>query len=108
MSFAEAQARLQQAVFDRLGEDATWTGVDAPVRVIRREYDEEGRFDVAVQVPTVRRLRVRKSEVPVPADGDEAQILDALGEPVDGAFYRVAGEPQLDRKGVWTCPVILA
>ena len=107
MSFTEAAARLQEAVFRRLGEDAQWEGVDDPVRVIRREYDEQGRFDESVAIVTVRRIRVRRSEVRVPADGQAVQLLDAAGADIAGGAYVVDGEPEIDRKGVWSCPVKL-
>lgn len=107
MSFAGASERLQAAVFARLGEDAEWSGVGT-VRVRRREYDEEDRrLEGGVELLTVRFIRVRRSEVPAPSQGDTAQILGDDGEPVPGAFYRVNGEPDLNRKGVWRCPVEL-
>lgn len=105
MSFAGAQERLQQAVFDRLGEDATWSGIADPVRVIRREADEDLRLGEGSVMVTGRSIRVRKAQVAAPAEGDTAQILDAAGAAAAGALYSVAGEPKLDRKGVWHCPV---
>ncbi|HVM38296.1 MAG TPA: hypothetical protein VM265_07915 [Sphingomicrobium sp.] len=105
MSFAETLARQQQAVFDRLGEDATWTGVEDVVRVRRREADEELRFDRGAAVMGGHLIMVRRSEVADPVEGNQVQILDASGEPVPGALYALAGEPMLDRKGVWRCAV---
>lgn len=104
MSFAESVARQQDAVFRTLGEDADWEGVGT-VRVRRREADEELRFDRGAIVETGRTIRVRKSEVPSPTQGQVVQILDAAGDPVADATFVVTGEPMLDRKGVWTCPV---
>lgn len=106
MSFADQQARLQQAVFDRLGADATWSGVDGTVRVRRREADEELRYDNGAIVETGRTIRVRKSDVPSPAQGDTVDILDADGNVVESAV--ISGEPRLDRTGVWTCSYRLA
>lgn len=101
----QAQARLQAAVFARLGEAATWTGVAGNVRVLRREADEELHLDRGTIIEDGGRIRVRQSEVAAPAVGNEVQILDVDGNPVAGALYTVSGEPQLDRKGVWTCTV---
>jgi hypothetical protein len=108
MSFAEALVRQQEAIFARLGEDATWAGVTGTVRVRRREHDEESRFDQASEVLTVRAILVRRSEVRTPADGNEVQILDDAGEAVPDALYVVDGEPEMDRRGVWRCAVKLA
>lgn len=105
MTFAESVARSQAAIFRALGEDATWTGVAGPVRVRRREEDEELRLDQGELVAIGRWIRVRKSEVPAPAEGDQVQILDAAGNPVAGEMFTVAGEPELDRTAVWTCKV---
>ena len=105
MTFSAAQSRLQQAVFDRLGEDAQWEGVAAPVRVRWREHDETHGFGQAVEQLTVRFLWVRRSEVPAAEEGQFVQILDAAGAPVPEGRLRVIGEPRCDRKGVWKCEV---
>jgi hypothetical protein len=55
-----------------------------------------------------RTIKVRKSEVPTPAEGQAVQLLDENGDPVSGASFVVSGEPKLDRRGVWTCPVAVA
>lgn len=104
MSFAESVARQQNAVFRALGEDAAWTGVADPVRVILREADEELRLGEGSVMVTGRVLRVRKSEVAAPAQGQSVQVLDAAGAPVSGALFTIGGAPRLDRKGVWHCP----
>jgi len=106
MSFLEAQARLQAAVFERLGEDAIWSGIADPVRVRRREDDEELRLDRGSIVATGRLIKVRQIEVATPTAGDTVQVLDEDGSPISGALYTVTGEPMLDRKGVWTCQVL--
>lgn len=98
-------ARQQAAIFDVLGEDAQWTGITDPVRVKRNEADETIRADYSELIGTGRTIKVRKSEVAAPVVGDQVQILDANGDPVAGALFEVAGEPMLDRRGVWTCPV---
>lgn len=105
MSFAARVARLQEDVFGTFGEDATWTGVATPVRVRRREEDEGVRFDRGELLVEGHHVRVRKVEVSSPAIGDEVQVLDDDGNPVVGAAYIVNGDPRLDRKGVWHCPV---
>lgn len=104
MSFLQAQARLQAAVFDRLGEAATWDGVSDSVRVIRRVADEQLRFDQATIIQTGVTLRVRKSEVAAPAEGQEVQVLDEDGNPAADGLFVLNGVPELDRKGVWHCP----
>lgn len=105
MTFAESVARLQEAVFRTLGEDAEWEGVAGTVRVRRHEADEELRLDRGSLVEAGAVIKVRKSEVAAPAQGQSVQILDEAGDPVSGALYSVAGEPMLDRKDVWTCRV---
>jgi hypothetical protein len=97
--------RQQAAIFDVLGEDAEWQGVSGPVRVIRREADENIRTDYSDLLDTGRVIKVRKSEVSAPAEGQQVQILDANGDPVADALFQVDREPMLDRRGVWTCPV---
>lgn len=105
--FAERVARAEEAVFRTFGEDATWAGLADPVRVIRREADEPLRLDYGETIVSGRMLRVRKSEVEAPAEGDEVQVLDADGAPVADAKFAVSGEPRLDRKGVWHCQIVL-
>lgn len=101
----QAQARLQAAVFGRLGENATWSGITGTVRVCRREHDEELRMERGTLIERGGMVRVRKSEVAAPAEGDQVQVLDDDGNPIADAAFTVTGEPQLDRRGVWTCPV---
>lgn len=98
--------RQQAAIFRVLGEDAQWEGVASTVRVIRREADQVIHADYSELVGTGRTLKVRKSDVPSPAVGNQVQVLDADGDPVADALFEVNGEPQLDRRGVWTCPAI--
>lgn len=104
MSFSQALARQQAAIFERLGEDADWESVGV-VRVRRREADEELGFTHGASIVTGRRIKVRKSEVAAPAEGQVVQILDGNGDPLPDALFTIAGEPKLDRKGVWTCPI---
>jgi len=105
MPFAERVARQQEAVFRTFGEDAEWEGVSGTVRVRRREADEEMRFERGEIVAMGRQIRVRQSDVAEPAEGQTVQILDDDGNPLAGELYEVAGEPQLDRKAVWRCPI---
>lgn len=107
MGFPQAIERQQQAVFDRLGEDATWTGAADPVRIRRpRDGDEDFRLDYGELVARGTLLKVRKAQIAAPAEGHEIQILDEDGNAVADAQFVVTGEPKLDRrKGVWTCQV---
>lgn len=107
MSFATLIARQQQAVFDKLAEWATWDGVTGNVRVRRREQDADVAFGEAVERVTTRLLRVRKSEVVSPAEGQVVQMLDDALNPVADGRYRIVGEPHIDRKGVWRCEATL-
>jgi hypothetical protein len=107
MSFrTQAVVRQQAAIFDRLGDDAAWDGVAGTVRVRLRESDEDLRLDYGELIARGRTIKVRKSEVAAPTEGQAVQLLDDNGDPVtdDGAFV-VAGEPKLDRRGVWSMPV---
>lgn len=101
----DSLARQQAAIFDVLGEPATWTGAAGPVRVKRREADEIIRSDFSDLVGTGRAIMVRKSEVPAPVEGDQVQILDDAGNALADAKFAVNGEPKLDRRGNWHCPV---
>lgn len=99
-----ALERQQDAIFRVHGEDAAWNG-GSTVRVIRREADENIHLTYGEAIETGRTIKVRKSEVVAPAEGQQVQILDADGNDVAGALFEVSGEPKLDRRGVWTCPV---
>jgi len=101
MSFQDAIARMESAVFDRLGEDATWSGVDGTVRVRRREADEDLRYDTGAIVETGRTIRVRKIDVPAPAEDDTVEILDDDGNVIESIV--ISGVPEIDRTDVWTC-----
>ena len=110
MGLPQALERQQQAVFDRLGEPATWDveGTPVDVRVRRpRDGDESFRMDYGQLVATATLIKVRASEVSEPVEGQVVQILDEeTGDPVADARFEVSGEPKLDRrKGVWTCQV---
>lgn len=96
--------RQQAAIFERLGEDATWDGASGPVRVLRRITDQDVRLGTATIVQTGVIIRVRKLEVPAPADGQQVQILDDDGNPLADGLYVLNGEPEIDRKSVWHCP----
>lgn len=100
-----ALLRQQDAIFRVHGEDAAWTGIADPVRVVRREADESIRSDFSELIAAGATIKVRKSEVPAPAEGDQVQILDADGNAVTDALFEVNGEPKADRRGNWHCPV---
>lgn len=104
MGFAGAVALQQNAVFRALGEDANWDGVTGPVRVRRLAADQDVRLGMATIVQTGVIIRVRKLEVPAPADGQQVQILGDDGSPLADGLYFINGEPELDRKSVWHCP----
>jgi hypothetical protein len=106
MSFrTQAVVRQQAAIFDRLGDDATWQGITGTVRVRLRESDEDLRLDYGELIARGHLIKVRKSEVAAPAVGQAVQLLDDDGGDVpDGAFV-VSGEPKLDRRDVWSMPV---
>lgn len=108
MSFPQALERQQTAIFERLGVFAQWQGIDDPVLVRRREADEQLRFDRSTVIEEGATIKVRQVEVAQPAIGDQVQILDDDGNAVTGALFAVTGEPMLDRRGVWTCPVRLS
>ncbi|MDP3405051.1 MAG: hypothetical protein Q8S03_10205 [Brevundimonas sp.] len=98
MSFAGAVDRQQAAIFRSLGEDGVWAGVTPPVRIIAKVRDDTEPFGSSRDVVTARFVRVRKSEVPSPADGD-------LVTREDGTLLKVIAQPLLDAKRVWTCQV---
>jgi len=104
MSFAQALERQQAAIFDRLGVDADWQDIGV-VRIRYREADENQHLDFGEVIVPGRTIKVRQSQVPTPAEGQTVQLLDASGDPVSGGAFVVDGEPTLDRRGVWTCPV---
>lgn len=99
MSFAAIVDRQQAAVFRTLGEDATWTGVADPVRIRCAERDDLAGWGEGRAVVRTRFVRVRRSEVPNPADGDVVTRSET------GDLLKVIGDPTLDRKRVWLCQV---
>ncbi|EDX79132.1 hypothetical protein BBAL3_289 [Brevundimonas sp. BAL3] len=98
-SFAERVARMQGAVFQTLGEDASWTGVDQTVRVRHRSMDDVEGFGGGQVLVTSEVILVRRSEVPSPAAGNIVTLAES------GLQYRVTGDPKVDRKGRWICVV---
>lgn len=100
MSFAQALVRQQAAIFDRLGEDAGWTGISGTVRVIFRHYDEDARLGQGSIVSRRHFIRVRKSEVAAPASGNIVTPQES------GGSYKICAEPMLNRKGVWECEAV--
>lgn len=104
MSFSGSRARLVDAVFARLGEDARWGIMPAPVRVRWRSEDQDAPFDRASEILRVNFIRVRRSEIAQPEIGDVVVLLDAAGVPT-GDEFRVIADPQLSRNRVWVCEV---
>lgn len=101
MGFPEHRRALTDAAFATFGEDAVWEGLDLPVRVRFRTEDEEGGFSQSRFVTRALMLRVRSWEVEQPDEGQ--QVMLATGP--HASTYAVSGEPRLDAKGVWSCPV---
>ena len=98
MRFAEGRARLQNAVFATLGEDAVWAGT-IPCRVRVMSEDDTAPFGSGSRlIVTSLVVRVRQSEVPDP------RIDDEIGFP-DGRVLRVTSDPMIDANGVWACTV---
>jgi hypothetical protein len=106
MSFPSALARQQQAIFQRLGEDADWDG--AVVRIIRRSDDERLQLERGQLVEPGNTIRVRRADVANPAIGQIVQVLDDAGNALADARFAVSGEPLLNRHGAWVCQVIPA
>lgn len=103
MSLAELQARKDDAVFRRFGEDATYVskyGQQFPdIRVIRKRPDENVRFSDHQLITPTCSLRVRRSQVPEIEGGDRIIFVDD-GVEVE---YIVHGEPMLNpRRTVWS------
>lgn len=99
MSFPAARHRMVDAIFARLGEDAGWSGLANPVRVILREQNDDVQMGDTRIVGMARFIRVRRGDVAAPAEGDVVEPAES------GGLYRVIGEPMIDRRGVWTCEV---
>jgi hypothetical protein len=108
VSFPSALERQQQAIFQRLGEDAQWDGVAGAVRVIRRSADERLQLDRGQLIEGGLTIRVRKSDVASPAPGQIVQLLDDNGDAIADARFAVSAEPMLNRQGAWVCQVIQA
>lgn len=104
MSFSGSRARLVDAVFTRLGEDALWNGAGETVLVRLAERDEVDDLDRARLIVTARILRVRASEVAAPAKGDSVVMLGESGT-ADGRNYTLLAEPRRTRNAVWLCEV---
>lgn len=97
-TFSGALARQQDVLFRRFGEDGIWPGITAPVRIRCKEWDDEDGFSESRAVVRVRFLKVRKSQVAQPVDG---QLITRE----DGSLLKIVGEPRLNRQGVWICEV---
>lgn len=103
MSFTEALARKDDAVFRRFGEDAVYrpaSGIDiGPVRIIPKRPDEVDRFGESRFITSTCRVRVRRSEVPAPRVRDIFVIMED-GQEVQ---FILTADPMLNaRRTVWT------
>ncbi|ADK99391.1 head-tail joining protein [Brevundimonas subvibrioides] len=100
MSFPEARARQQAAVFARLGEPGHWNSATDPVQVRLVEADDMASLgELQLIVPTMA-IRVRK------ADRPDVQVDDTCWIVAIDRTFRVTSDPMLDRNGVWVCPVV--
>jgi hypothetical protein len=104
MGFVEDRAEMVDAIFDELGEPATWNG-SGPVLIRRGARDDDLDADRLSVIVRVAWLRVRKSEVPLPAKGDMIVMVDADLNPT-GESFRISGDAQLSRNIVWMMPVV--
>lgn len=100
MPFSDLAAALDTAVFDHLGDAASWRaqgafpGVD--VRVIQRAPDEVVEFGRSRAVVATCVLEVSRAAVIAPRAGDIVET--------GGRLLKVIGEPTLsDDRAFWTC-----
>lgn len=84
---------------DLLGEDAAWTGVPVLVRVHDVAREQAAGFGPAETILSVRLIRVQRSAVAAPTEGDVV-TLQASSE-----VLTVIAEPVLDGDGYWVCEV---
>jgi len=103
MSFTEALARKDDAVFRRFGEDAAYRPVSgaevSPVRIIPKRPDEIDRFGDSQIITSTCRVRVRRSEVPAPRVRDIFVIVEDGQE----VLFILTADPMLNaRRTVWT------
>ena len=93
--FAEARAGLHEAVFDRLGEAATWNG--DPVRIRIETPDLSAGWSEAPVIQPGVIIKVRRAEVPNPQLG--AEVIWGTR-----TFVLSGSEPMRDASGeIWTC-----
>lgn len=103
MSFTEARARMDDAVFRRFGEDASYVSphgqVSEGVRIIRKEADDESRFADSRMIMPTYRIRVRRSDIAKPEEGGRF----VLNEDGSELTLVVTGEPMANaRRTIWT------
>lgn len=97
--FKDHLAGLGAAIDQHLGEDATWTGIAGTVRVHDEAADDTVRYGGNDVIVSTRVIRVRRTWVPAPKDGDELVLLGTA------ETLRVTGDPILDEEGFWACTV---
>lgn len=100
MGFPEARARQQTAVFARLGEPGSWTGITDPVQVRLIEGDELASLGETQLILGSLAIKVRRSDVASPTTGDECRLTGS------DRLFRVTSDPMLDRNAAWICPVV--
>lgn len=104
MAYADDIARVQAAVYGRYGLPAVWTaaldGTQTPVTVLRGDADTVIGFGQSQALAPDDQIRVRKSELAAPAQGDQVTI--------DGIVHEVAGDPRSTdpRRTEWSCTVL--
>lgn len=101
MDFPEHRRRLTDRAFATFGEDASWSGIAAPVRVRTASIDAEQRFGNALVARPSTVVLVRSWEVAAPVKGDRVTLAS-------GVAYQVGDRPLRDERGVWRCPVVAA
>lgn len=100
----ERRTRLLTSVYRTFGEAATWTpvgGGPAISAIVRRIAGEAvlNWGDSEAVVPTLT-LRVRVSDVPTPAEGDQVAFVTPAGTDL----IELIAEPRLEAPGLeWLC-----
>ena len=107
MSFAAAAGRLENSLFASGGSDARWypggSGAGLTCQVLEGQQDEAEGFGAERAVLSNGMLRVRRSEIAEPADGDKVEILDDQTGQV-AETRKIIGTPMLARyRYVWIC-----
>lgn len=104
-ALSNRRGRIKAATYRAFGEGATWQLAAGGAPIACRVREEAGETvanfgDSPAILPTLI-LRVRRSEVPNPAEGDTVTIPADEGDP---AIIKVTAEPRLEPLGLeWLC-----